>query len=131
MPTSSRTPEVVQSPSRRPRPTTHSNGALVSRGAGEVSSANRAEAAVRVDTGFVSGDEISVHYDPMIAKLIVKGRDRTEALRIMANALDRYQVVGPQTNIQFLKNLVRHPKFIAGRGGDGVHCQVRRVGAVR
>ncbi len=99
---------------------THSNTALASRtGGGEVVSAAQGEAVVRVDTGFVSGDEISVHYDPMIAKLIVKGRDRTEALRIMANALNQYQVVGPQTNIQFLKNLVRHPKFIAGEVETG------------
>lgn len=77
------------------------------------------EAVVRVDTGFVSGDEISVHYDPMIAKLIVKGRDRTEALRILAHALNQYQVVGPSTNIQFLKNLVRHPKFVAGEVETG------------
>lgn len=99
--------------------TTYSNPALVSRGAGQVASSAQAEAVVRVDTGFVSGDEISVHYDPMIAKLIVKGRDRTEALRIMANALNQYQVVGPSTNIQFLKNLVRHPKFIQGQVETG------------
>ncbi|GAC98037.1 hypothetical protein PHSY_005625 [Pseudozyma hubeiensis SY62] len=97
----------------------HSNGAMISRGGGEVASEVKAEAVVRVDTGFVTGDEISVHYDPMIAKLIVKGRDRTEALRIMANALERYQVVGPMTNIQFLKNLVRHPKFIEGKVETG------------
>ncbi|GAC74394.1 3-Methylcrotonyl-CoA carboxylase, non-biotin containing subunit [Moesziomyces antarcticus T-34] len=93
---------------------THSNSALAPRSGGVVGSEQQSEAVVRVDTGFVSGDEISVHYDPMIAKLIVKGRDRTEALRIMANALNQYQVVGPSTNIQFLKNLVRHPRFIAG-----------------
>ncbi|KAJ1022333.1 hypothetical protein NDA13_005244 [Ustilago tritici] len=93
---------------------THSNPALTSRtgAAGEVESGKKGEAVVRVDTGFISGDEISVHYDPMIAKLIVKGRDRKEALRIMENALNKYQVVGPQTNIQFLKNLVRHEKFV-------------------
>ncbi|TKY88703.1 hypothetical protein EX895_002334 [Sporisorium graminicola] len=91
---------------------THSN-------VGSVGTRDGAQAVVRVDTGFVSGDEISVHYDPMIAKLIVKGRNRTEALRIMANALNAYQVVGPQTNIQFLKNLVRHPKFVAGEVETG------------
>ncbi|CDW95162.1 hypothetical protein [Sporisorium scitamineum] len=91
--------------------TTHSNVGSVGQGG--------AEAVVRVDTGFVSGDEISVHYDPMIAKLIVKGRDRTEALRIMANALNQYQVVGPMTNIQFLKDLVRHPKFVQGEVETG------------
>lgn len=101
--------------------TTHSNTALISRtgGGGEVESGKRAEAVVRVDTGFITGDEISVHYDPMIAKLIVKGRDRKEALRIMGNALNQYQVVGPQTNIQFLKNLVKHPKFVEGQVETG------------
>ncbi|SPO30902.1 probable methylcrotonoyl-CoA carboxylase biotin carboxylase chain [Ustilago trichophora] len=99
---------------------THSNTALVTRTAGgNVATASTPEAVVRVDTGFVTGDEISVHYDPMIAKLIVKGRDRNEALRIMANALNQYQVVGPSTNIQFLKNLVRHPKFVAGEVETG------------
>ncbi|SPO29658.1 probable methylcrotonoyl-CoA carboxylase biotin carboxylase chain [Ustilago trichophora] len=99
---------------------THSNTALVTRTAGGgVSTASTPEAVVRVDTGFITGDEISVHYDPMIAKLIVKGRDRKEALRIMANALNQYQVVGPSTNIQFLKNLVRHPKFVAGEVETG------------
>ncbi|KAJ1025164.1 hypothetical protein NDA16_002670 [Ustilago loliicola] len=103
---------------------THSNTALTSRSGagakGEVESGKRAEAVVRVDTGFITGDEISVHYDPMIAKLIVKGRDRKEALRIMENALNQYQVVGPQTNIQFLKNLVRHEKFIEGEVETGL-----------
>ncbi|SJX64839.1 probable methylcrotonoyl-CoA carboxylase biotin carboxylase chain [Sporisorium reilianum f. sp. reilianum] len=92
--------------------TSHSNRSAVAEPGG-------AEAVVRVDTGFVSGDEISVHYDPMIAKLIVKARDRTEALRVMANALNQYQVVGPQTNIQFLRNLVRHPKFVQGEVETG------------
>lgn len=98
---------------------THSNPALTTHSTSSLSSSSLPEAVVRVDTGFVTGDEISVHYDPMIAKLIVKGRDRTEALRIMGNALNQYQVVGPSTNIQFLKNLVRHPKFIAGEVETG------------
>ncbi|KAK0536653.1 hypothetical protein OC842_001921 [Tilletia horrida] len=69
-------------------------------------------ATVRVDTGFGSGDEISVHYDPMIAKLIVHGRDRSEALRVLRDALDQYEVVGPATNIAFLKSLASHPAFV-------------------
>ena len=70
---------------------------------------------VRVDTGFGSGDEISVHYDPMIAKLIVHGTDRKDALRRLEKALIDYQVVGPKTNIDFLKNLARHPAFVEGK----------------
>ena len=69
---------------------------------------------VRIDTGFSTGDEISVHYDPMIAKLIVHGRDRADALRRLAHALDEYEVAGPATNIDFLRALARHPAFEAG-----------------
>ncbi|KAJ1968644.1 hypothetical protein IWQ62_001119 [Dispira parvispora] len=69
---------------------------------------------VRIDTGVVQGDQVSVHYDPMIAKLIVSGRDRTEALRVLRKALAEYQVVGLHTNIQFLRSVVSHPAFIAG-----------------
>ncbi|RKP38223.1 carbamoyl-phosphate synthase L chain, ATP binding domain-containing protein, partial [Dimargaris cristalligena] len=74
---------------------------------------------VRIDTGVVQGDQVSVHYDPMIAKLIVRGRDRTEALRVMRKALSEYQVVGPHTNIQFLQSVVSHPAFIAGEVETG------------
>ncbi|KDN37907.1 hypothetical protein K437DRAFT_228968 [Tilletiaria anomala UBC 951] len=70
---------------------------------------------VRVDTGFGSGDEISVHYDPMIAKLIVHGADRKDALRRLSRALEQYEVVGPKTNIEFLKNLASHHAFIDGK----------------
>ncbi|KDE07344.1 hypothetical protein MVLG_02386 [Microbotryum lychnidis-dioicae p1A1 Lamole] len=69
---------------------------------------------VRMETGFGTGDEISVFYDPLIAKLIVHGSDRTEALRVLRKALAEYQVVGPQTNIEFLKRLSEHESFIAG-----------------
>lgn len=72
--------------------------------------------SVRVDTGFGSGDEISVHYDPMIAKVIVHGRDRQEALRLMRMALQDTNIVGPKTNVQFLTQLCRHPAFIDGSG---------------
>ena len=69
---------------------------------------------VRVDAGFVTGDEISSHYDPMIAKLIVRGPDRTTALQKLSAALEEYEVVGPSTNIDFLKRVCQHPAFIAG-----------------
>ncbi|KAI9008359.1 carbamoyl-phosphate synthase L chain, ATP binding domain-containing protein [Gaertneriomyces semiglobifer] len=67
---------------------------------------------VRVETGVREGDEVSVYYDPMISKLVVKGRDRTEALRVLRSALDQFHVVGPQTNISFLSALASHPAFI-------------------
>ncbi|KAK4046637.1 hypothetical protein OIV83_005920 [Microbotryomycetes sp. JL201] len=75
--------------------------------------------SVRMETGFGTGDEISVYYDPMIAKLIVRGSDRTEALRVLRKALAEYQVVGPHTNIEFLKRLAEHEAFVAGEVETG------------
>lgn len=62
----------------------------------------------------------------MIAKLIVHGSNRTEALRVLRKALAEYQIVGPQTNIEFLKRLSEHEAFIAGDVETGF-IQVRRV----
>ncbi|KAJ5534298.1 hypothetical protein N7527_000552 [Penicillium freii] len=69
---------------------------------------------IRIDAGFVQGDDVSAHYDPMIAKLIVRGVDREEALRKLAAALEEYEVAGPVTNIEFLKAICKSPDFIAG-----------------
>ncbi|KAI9296681.1 methylcrotonoyl-CoA carboxylase 1 [Neoconidiobolus thromboides FSU 785] len=74
---------------------------------------------IRVETGVLQGDQVSVHYDPMIAKLVVRGRDRTEALRILKNCLQEYQIVGLNTNIDFLKNLIQHQAFIDGEVETG------------
>ncbi|WP_075790739.1 acetyl-CoA carboxylase biotin carboxylase subunit [Massilia putida] len=68
-------------------------------------------AAVRIDSGVREGDGISPFYDPMIAKLIVWGRDRKEALARMAQALAGYQVVGLATNVAFLQRLVTSAPF--------------------
>ena len=64
---------------------------------------------VRVDTGVRQGDEVSVHYDPMIAKLIVWDRDRDSALRRMRSALAGYRIVGTATNLEFLSTLCALP----------------------
>ena len=74
----------------------------------------RATETVRVDAGFVAGDEVSSHYDPMIAKLIVRGESRADALQKMHAALEEYEVAGVVTNIEFLKRVVRDPAFMAG-----------------
>lgn len=66
---------------------------------------------VRIDSGVVVGDEISLHYDPMIAKLIVKGATREEALNRLSYALQQFQVVGLKNNIAFLNRLVNAPSF--------------------
>lgn len=71
-------------------------------------------ADVRIDSGFIQGDEVSSHYDPMIAKLIVRGENREDALRKMAAALQEYEVAGPVTNIDFLKRICKSPDFVDG-----------------
>jgi len=69
---------------------------------------------VRVDAGVITGDEISIYYDPMIAKLIVLGEDRADAVRKMDWALSQYVILGVTTNIPFLRAVVQHPAFVAG-----------------
>ena len=69
---------------------------------------------VRIDAGFVEEDTVSEAYDGMIAKLIVRGKDRETAIRKMELALREYEVVGLSTNIEFLKRLCRSPAFIEG-----------------
>ncbi len=68
-------------------------------------------AAVRVDSGVREGDAISPFYDPMIAKLIVWGADRTQALARLSQALAEFRIVGLATNIAFLKRLVEGEAF--------------------
>ncbi|KAJ1547137.1 hypothetical protein HK405_006573, partial [Cladochytrium tenue] len=67
---------------------------------------------VRIETGVRAGDEVSVHYDPMISKLVVWGDDRHTALRGLRNALRDTQVVGLETNVEFLKALASHQSFV-------------------
>jgi 3-methylcrotonyl-CoA carboxylase alpha subunit len=78
-----------------------------------------ADGDVRLDTGVVTGDSISVYYDPMIAKLITWGGDRPEAIRRMQGALAQTDVLGVKTNLEFLQQLVQHPAFIAGDTDTG------------
>ncbi len=66
---------------------------------------------VRVDSGVIEGDEISSYYDPMIAKLIVKGSTRKEALLRMEQALAEFHVVGLKNNVPFLHRLVASTSF--------------------
>jgi 3-methylcrotonyl-CoA carboxylase alpha subunit len=71
-------------------------------------------AHVRIDTGVREGDEVSMFYDPMIAKLIVWDRDRPAALRRLRDALERYEIAGVITNVEFLAAVASHPAFAAG-----------------
>jgi propionyl-CoA carboxylase alpha chain len=69
---------------------------------------------VRVDTGIKEGSEVSMFYDPMIAKLITYGDTRDEAIASMHDALDQYYIRGVSLNISFLNALIAHPRFKSG-----------------
>ena len=69
---------------------------------------------IRVDAGVETGSEVGIHYDPMLAKLIVWGETRSVALQTMERALQETILLGVTTNVGFLLNLIRHPAFQAG-----------------
>eukprot|EP01083_Nonionella_stella_P224280 798507_1 len=86
------------------------------------------DSSVRVETAVEEGDElccfkhrtlrlrqVSVYYDPMIAKLVVWSPDRVQGLKKLSNCLEKYQIVGLPTNIQFLQRSVVHPEFQEGK----------------
>jgi propionyl-CoA carboxylase alpha chain len=69
---------------------------------------------VRLDAGVADGSEVSVHYDPMLAKLIAFAETRAEAAAKLAGALARARLHGPHTNRDLLVRILRHPAFLAG-----------------
>jgi len=69
---------------------------------------------IRVDSGVVEGAEISVHYDPLVAKLIASADTREAARRRAILALRRYPILGIRTNVSFLLALLEHPRFVSG-----------------
>jgi propionyl-CoA carboxylase alpha chain len=69
---------------------------------------------VRVDTGVFEGGEVSMFYDPMVAKLVTWGEDREQAIEKMQAALDKFIVRGISTNIAFLSALLAHEKYATG-----------------
>ncbi|UCC80751.1 MAG: acetyl-CoA carboxylase biotin carboxylase subunit [Candidatus Zixiibacteriota bacterium] len=69
---------------------------------------------IRVDSGVYEGAEISVFYDPMISKLLSYGKDRKQAITRMLRALEEYRITGVANNIEFHKDILKHPEFIAG-----------------
>jgi propionyl-CoA carboxylase alpha chain len=74
---------------------------------------------VRIDTGVQDGGEIPMYYDSMIAKLIVHGKDRHEAIAKMREALNGFAIRGISSNIPFQAALLAHPKFMAGDFNTG------------
>jgi acetyl/propionyl-CoA carboxylase alpha subunit len=69
---------------------------------------------VRVDSGVESGSQVTPHYDSLLAKLIVRGETRGDAIRKMAAALRDYAIEGVTTNLAFLRDVIAHPAFRRG-----------------
>lgn len=90
------------------------NGFLPSTGRIECFAHPRTGRNLRVDAGVADGDTVSIHYDPMIAKLIAHGPDRDTALAVLGAALADTAVIGPRTNLPLLQALCRHPDFRRG-----------------
>jgi acetyl-CoA carboxylase, biotin carboxylase subunit len=74
---------------------------------------------VRVDDSFEEGMDIPIYYDPMISKLIVHGKDRTEAIEKMIRAIDDYKIVGVETTLEFCKFVLKHQAFVSGKFDTG------------
>lgn len=74
---------------------------------------------VRVDDGFEEGMDIPIYYDPMISKLIVHGKDRTEAIEKMLRAIDDYKIIGVETTLDFCKFVLKHDAFVSGKFDTG------------
>ncbi len=74
---------------------------------------------IRIDSGVIEGDNVTIFYDPMIAKLIVWDEDRPRALARLREALAQCAIRGPKSNIAFLERLIRHPAVTEGRIDTG------------
>jgi acetyl-CoA carboxylase biotin carboxylase subunit len=70
---------------------------------------------VRVDSGITLGSEVSMHYDPIMAKLIVHAPDRNTAIAKMTDALEQFKILGVKTSRRFMIEVLNHPEFVAGR----------------
>ncbi len=74
---------------------------------------------IRVESGIYEGCEVTIYYDPLVAKLIAWGRDRAEAIRRMRRALEEYTILGVKTSIPFHRRMLDDPQFLSGQ----VHTQ--------
>ncbi|MGM1077914.1 biotin carboxylase N-terminal domain-containing protein [Streptomyces sp. H28] len=84
--------------------------------------------SVRLDTGYTDGDDIGVHYDPLLAKAVAHAPTRAEAVRVLASALERAVIHGPVTNRDLLVRSLRHEEFARGRMDTGFYD--RHLGAL-
>jgi acetyl-CoA carboxylase biotin carboxylase subunit len=85
---------------------------------------------IRVDGGVYQGARVTVHYDPMVAKLVAWGQDRAEAIDRLRRALAEFVVKGIKTSIPFHQRVLRHPRFLAGHYDTSfIEAHLHEVGA--
>ena len=80
---------------------------------------------MRVDAGYAAGNTVTPHYDPLLAKLIVHGADRDQALERARAAVGCFQVTGPKTNLPFHAELLNSPDFASGDYDTAVVSRLR------
>jgi acetyl-CoA carboxylase biotin carboxylase subunit len=85
-----------------------------------------AGAGVRVDAGYVAGNTVTPHYDSLLAKLVVHGSDRSEALARARDAVAAFEVAGPKVNLPFHAELLAEPEFVAGDYDTGIVARMRK-----
>jgi len=86
---------------------------------------------IRSDSGVYEGWRVPLEYDPLLAKLVVWGTDRQQAVARMRRALSEYEVAGPHTNLQFFRQLLAHPEFIKGQIDTGFIDRVLAEGSLK
>ncbi len=74
---------------------------------------------IRVDDGFEEGMDIPIYYDPMIAKLVVHGKDRNDAIAKMLRAISDYKIIGVETTLDFCSFVLKHDAFVSGKFDTG------------
>jgi acetyl-CoA carboxylase biotin carboxylase subunit len=80
---------------------------------------------VRVDAGYEAGVTVTPHYDSLLAKLVVRGVDRDEALRRAAAAVSAFRIEGPKCNLPFFTELLENPEFVSGEYDTGLVGRMR------
>ncbi|WP_262284955.1 acetyl/propionyl/methylcrotonyl-CoA carboxylase subunit alpha [Micromonospora sp. MA102] len=95
-------------------------------GPGAISTWNEpAGEGVRVDSGYVAGNTVTPFYDSLLAKLIVSGRDRTEAVERARAAVAQFEIAGPKNNLPFFAELLENPEFLSGDYDTGIVSRMR------
>ncbi|MDR2140511.1 MAG: biotin carboxylase [Deltaproteobacteria bacterium] len=86
---------------------------------------------IRVETGYAEGAKVTPYYDPMVAQVIARGRQRDEALDLLSQALGQFEIEGIKTNLVFLRQMLNYPPFRAGNPHTGLTDQLLREPSYR